>query len=603
MFYNGTQSVLSSPQTYLLINDLSGNKVETGTSGVIVNTALSVNSTVTNITYPTSKTYLQLSNPLSTAGTFMDLNFKHGSGTLNTAIRSYLTSASATQLNFLTSSANTSYLTWIMNSTSNLSQLTASQSYFIISDSTLSNYITSSATGLALSSSVNLNIDLNGTPTNNIVLRVGGQTILSMGPNCFAPGYDCFRFNRPANNPIIYCSDNYIAPYSSAIDYWVPGTAVGDMVFRTKNKSIAFTVNDGLNSAMTVSSTNKVGITSTNPTALLQVNNIGAYRTNHLIISGQEFYASGFSGSGIALNIGVNRSGNKQLWIMDPDLAINGTNSCFRIGGTDIGAVSTDGLNVKDLSINGNLFISSSGNVGINNSNPSGKFQVSHGTNSNISVGAWNSTWSVFSNSTGPNTAGLGIGFDTAGTNSSVLYYNLAPGIAWLNVIFACNNYYFRSNGGGNVFNIAHLGTGTLYTNGGTLTNTNPSDATMKKDIHPMENSLSLITQLDPVSYHWIDTEKYGDKLYYGFLAQDIQEAIPGIVSEFKQPIKDAPQIQNPETGMMEDQQETKLGYDPVSLIPFLVGAIKEQQVQLSQLIKHMTELTHQVNSLTSKII
>jgi hypothetical protein len=271
------------------------------------------------------------------------------------------------------------------------------------------------------------------------------------------------------------------------------------------------------------------------------------------------------------------------------------------------------------------------GRLGVGMVNPIGKFHVYQGsTGSPDSLTDWTSNYSIISNGTGTRDCGLGIAFDTAGNNASVWYLNIAPSVRWSNVVFGCNNYYFHSYGGGNVFNIGHLGTGALYTNGGTLTNTNPSDATLKCNINPMTDNLSLITQLDPVSYHWKDEKVHGSKLNYGFLAQDIQEVIPNIVSEFKQPIKDAPQIPNPETGMLEDQQETKLGYDPVSLIPFIVGSIKEQQSILNNqseklqeqkdkidnyekqinhllstqeiLLKQLADLTQAVNAITSRM-
>jgi len=106
-----------------------------------------------------------------------------------------------------------------------------------------------------------------------------------------------------------------------------------------------------------------VGIGITNPSSVLTINNTGAYQTHHFIIRGQEFYASGNSSTGIALNIGVNRAGNKQLWIMDPDLAINTTNGCLRIipgSNTTLNCVSTDGTTNLPLTISGSSISMSS---------------------------------------------------------------------------------------------------------------------------------------------------------------------------------------------------------------------------------------------------
>jgi len=115
-------------------------------------------------------------------------------------------------------------------------------------------------------------------------------------------------------------------------------------------------------------STGNVGIGITNPTSVLTVNNTGAYQTHHLIIRGQEFYAAGNSSTGIAINMGVNRAANKQLWFMDPDLAINTTNAAVvhTLGATTayIGAISTDGSTNVPLSIGGSsITINAGGDI------------------------------------------------------------------------------------------------------------------------------------------------------------------------------------------------------------------------------------------------
>lgn len=94
-----------------------------------------------------------------------------------------------------------------------------------------------------------------------------------------------------------------------------------------------------------------------------------------LILSGQEFYLP-FSGGlqnssaeGIAFLCGVNRAGNKQLWIGDSaNLTQNATNSVLRL--TNLGyidCIGTDGLTRKPLTICGNLNLGDNGvNIGMN---------------------------------------------------------------------------------------------------------------------------------------------------------------------------------------------------------------------------------------------
>ncbi len=94
-----------------------------------------------------------------------------------------------------------------------------------------------------------------------------------------------------------------------------------------------------------------------------------------ILLSGQEFYIpfdgglQNSSAQGIAFLCGVNRSGNRQLWIGDSaNLTQNATNSVLRL--TNLGyidCIGTDGLTRKQLSIGGNLNLGANGvNIGMN---------------------------------------------------------------------------------------------------------------------------------------------------------------------------------------------------------------------------------------------
>jgi hypothetical protein len=115
----------------------------------------------------------------------------------------------------------------------------------------------------------------------------------------------------------------------------------------------------------------------------------------------------------------------------------------------------------------------------------------------------------------------------------------------------------------------SYLGTGTVYANGGGLTMVNPSDSELKSNILPLSNALSLVTQINPVEYYWKDTEKHGTAKQFGVLAQELNDVLPDLVK------KDG----------------DYLGYDPVSLIPFLVGSIKELTNRIEILENKISEL------------
>jgi hypothetical protein len=87
-----------------------------------------------------------------------------------------------------------------------------------------------------------------------------------------------------------------------------------------------------------------------------------------LILSGQEFYApSNSSATGIALLLGVNRTGNKQLWLCDStDLTQNATNPVLRLMPNNIDCLSTNGTRLQ-MTIGGNLYTGANGiNIGMN---------------------------------------------------------------------------------------------------------------------------------------------------------------------------------------------------------------------------------------------
>jgi hypothetical protein len=75
------------------------------------------------------------------------------------------------------------------------------------------------------------------------------------------------------------------------------------------------------------------------------------------------------------------------------------------------------------------------------------------------------------------------------------------------------------------------LGTGTVYSNGGTLTNTNPSDFNLKENIAPINYGLSEILQLNAVTFNWKnDTINQGKQ--YGFIAQEVEKIMPDLVKK-----------------------------------------------------------------------
>ncbi len=85
------------------------------------------------------------------------------------------------------------------------------------------------------------------------------------------------------------------------------------------------------------------------------------------------------------------------------------------------------------------------------------------------------------------------------------------------------------------------------------------SDSRLKKNVEPVENALSVINKMEPVTYEFISK---GSNRVSGFLAQDLQKVYPEVVSG------------DPDGNVEEDP----MGIDYGMLTPLLTAAIKEQQ-------------------------
>jgi hypothetical protein len=110
------------------------------------------------------------------------------------------------------------------------------------------------------------------------------------------------------------------------------------------------------------------------------------------------------------------------------------------------------------------------------------------------------------------------------------------------------------------------------------------SDIRYKKDIIPINNSLSSVLSLNGIYYHWKKDEfpdmQFNDKRQVGFSAQEVEELFPELVTT-----------------------NTK-GYKSVDygrLTPVLVEAIREQQQQINHQQEEIDELKAMVGKLIGK--
>ena len=303
-----------------------------------------------------------------------------------------------------------------------------------------------------------------------------------------------------------------------------------------------------------------VGIGTTNPKAKLELYD-STQISSRLILSGQEFYQpSNTSTDGISLLLGINRTGNKQLWIGDSaNLTQNATNKVIRIWPNYgvIDCLGTDGATGMDLSLGflSSITCKANGSVGIGTTNTSGYKLNVNGSCYGASLNAGNTYLATnllsFTNNGNAYQSGqiqLGSGgWQTAsystiyqdGTNSGSSYWN--------RIVYNTYNptttsgHYFTGGGystsvGINMAPQANnwqlLVSGNTYCSSGVW---NGCDMRIKKNIQDIDDdeALQKILMIEPKKYEYIDSKRKvseGADVVFGFIAQQVMEVIPEAV-------------------------------------------------------------------------
>jgi hypothetical protein len=198
----------------------------------------------------------------------------------------------------------------------------------------------------------------------------------------------------------------------------VGSTVMNGAVSNTATLSVvgAITANSNLSVSGNTTIMGAVNVGTNGAKGLLQSFNPTGTSQYHLTLTGAEFLQpSNTSADGIGLTAHINRTNNRQLWVMDTALAINSTNVAVRIlplqGAID--AYSTDGTVGKVLTIGNNagVIMNGTGTVG-SNLNVASNMNVG-GTS--VLVGA------VSNNSTLYNTGAVSMGSSLTVSGTSIL--------------------------------------------------------------------------------------------------------------------------------------------------------------------------------------
>ena len=137
-------------------------------------------------------------------------------------------------------------------------------------------------------------------------------------------------------------------------------------------------------------------------------------------------------------------------------------------------------------------------------------------------------------------------------------------------------------------------GDGDIGATGGYFT---ISDARLKTNINPIQNSLKKIMSLEGVSYNF-DLTKYAKynlspRLTLGFLAQDLEKVIPeAVTNKTMTTTNNARKNANEKVESMEIKV---VNYD--ALIPLMVEAMKEQQKMIDEMKAEIEYLKSKINN------
>lgn len=127
---------------------------------------------------------------------------------------------------------------------------------------------------------------------------------------------------------------------------------------------------------------------------------------------------------------------------------------------------------------------------------------------------------------------------------------------------------------------------------------TKVSESELKKNVTPISGALTVVNRLEPVTYNYNTELLKGVKLpsgtQYGFNTDNVQSVLPGVV-------RTESKLFPAGKGSMQSADVKTV--DLQSLVPVLLGAIKEQQQQIDALKAEVQSLRRGSNSGASAAI
>lgn len=137
--------------------------------------------------------------------------------------------------------------------------------------------------------------------------------------------------------------------------------------------------------------------------------------------------------------------------------------------------------------------------------------------------------------------------------------------------------------------NFAGYFSGNVFTTASYL----PSDKKLKNTINPEREVINKIMLLNPVTYNYTESSikelNMPQKFQHGFLAQEIEQLFPEMVTEISAPVLEEKRKNATIRKIKRIENLKSINY--TMLIPLLTKAIQEQQQTIEELKNEMTEL------------
>ena len=320
---------------------------------------------------------------------------------------------------------------------------------------------------------------------------------------------------------------------------------------------------------------------------------------NHLIIGEKGAIISENGAGGID---GITLTDNAYIDADTGTYAYQTTAAASKItqsGGVTTFSNAASGTAGTGLSFTEAMRITSSGNVGIGETNPDTRLHVT-GTTSDYGILAEqpsgyaglslksttvNQTWSFLAQDNGSNSDLLLYGGSSAGIKMTIdSSGNLLVGQTTVSLTTAgvallptgelyvvrdsgATAYFNREGSDGDVIVIRNdnVTVGSISVSGSTTSYNPSSDVRLKENIRDYDNALADVMKLKPRKYSW-KTDGAEDS---GFIAQELMET---------------PEFANRVNPIDDDSDDPMYGVDYMKFVAVLTGAIQEQQVMIEEL-------------------